>query len=183
MFAAVQPRQTDSVVIDLSELDDAFERITHPPFDEELHASELPTPKLPERDSVRDTERPSAEVLAALQFVSRTGVGWLEQPRWSYDIELDCCTLTETFVATALDEHNNRFVITCPPGLAIPIPDGGNTRDFFRTLKVELVKAQLLREPRAVIYPFNGGPELHIEVDLDWLFTILDSFRKQETHL
>ncbi|MGP1680862.1 MAG: hypothetical protein ACTS8S_00855 [Giesbergeria sp.] len=166
----------------MSELDDAFERITHPPFDEELHASELPTPKLPERDSVRDTERPSAEVLAALQYVSRTGVGWVEQPRWSYDVELDCCTLTETFIATAVDQHNNRFVVSCPPGLAIAVPETGGARAFLRCLTVELVKAQLLREPFAVIYPFNGGPELHVDVDVGWLTTILDAFRKQNPH-
>src|SRR5690606_20791395 len=150
------PRFTESVQIDLSELDEAFDRITNipaPPEPSTPSISSLPTPKLPERD----TERPDDATQQALQYVSRTGVTWMQPPRWSYDAELDTITLADSYLATALDDHGNRFAVRCQPGIAIAVPEHGSLRVFLRGLELEMVRAQLLRDPGAMIFPFNGG--------------------------
>lgn len=173
MFAATTlPRFSDSVLIDLSELDEAFDRITNvpPPEPSAPSISGIPTPKLPERD----TARPDDATQQALQYVSRTGVAWNNPPRWSYDAELDAITLADPYLATALDDHGNRFAVRCEPEIVIAVPEHGNLRTFLRGLELEMVRAQLLRDPGAMIFPFNGGCELHVSVE--WHAQILAAF-------
>jgi hypothetical protein len=177
MFAAATlPRFADSVQIDLSELDEAFDRITNvpPPEPSSPSISGLPTPKLPERD----TERPDDATQQALQYVSRTGVAWMHPPRWSYDAELDAIVLGDPYLASTLDGHGNRFAVRCMPGIAIPVPEHGNLRAFLRSLEFEMVRAQLLRDPGAMIFPFNGGCELHVSVE--WHAQILAAFSSKK---
>lgn len=176
MFAAANlPRFSESLQIDLSDLDEAFDRITNvpPPEPSAPSVSTLPTPKLPERD----TERPDDATQQALQYVSRTGLAWLEPPRWTYDAELDSISLVDPYLASALDEHGNRFAVRCTPGISIPVPEHGSIRAFLRELELQLVRAQLLRDPGAMIFPFNGGCELHVSVE--WHAKILAAFSQK----
>jgi hypothetical protein len=176
MFSAAKlPRFTESVQIDLGEmeLEAAFDRITNvpPPEPSTPSVSSLPTPKLPERD----TQRPDDTVQQALQYVSRTGIAFTQQPRWAYDAELDCVTLSESYLATAPDSRGNRFAIRCGAGLAVPVPANAMALSFLRTLELEFVKAQLLRDPAAMIFPFDGGCELHIS-SAEWYAEIVCAF-------
>lgn len=131
-----------------------------------------PTDPLPPEPSATDTIRPPSCELDSLRTVSRTGAGWLDEPRVAFDRELGVFALAGPYRALQADKHGNTFRVDCYPGTLIPTPAD------WSDLRTETVKAQLLRQPLALIRPFTGANAMEIVVDPQWRKAILQAFRE-----
>lgn len=120
----------------------------------------------------RDTNRPSADNLAALVDATRDPPAWLGEPRWAVDPESGRMVLAAPYRARQVDCHGNTFTVECPAGVDIDPPA---TAAQARAVRTALVAAAMRVVRHAWVS--RGGSELMVPLDDDWRREITAAFR------